>query len=95
MGDVGESAGLAAVHAAGGDVGEEFAEDEVKGDGVLEIAAEGEEFGGDLLGGLELEELAMVEEAEVELRVAEHAAAAAVGELEIAAGVRGAMHCGV
>jgi len=55
LGDVGEGAGLAAVHAAGGDVGEEFAEDEVEGDGVLEIATEGQEFGADFLGGLELE----------------------------------------
>jgi hypothetical protein len=88
LGDVGEGAGGAAVHATGGDVGEEFAEDEVEGDGVLEVAAEGEEFGADFLGGLELEEFAMVEEAEIEARVAEHAAAAAVGELEIAAWVR-------
>ena len=79
---------MAAVHAAGGDVGEEFAEDEVEGDGVLEVAAEGEEFGADFLGGLELEKFAMVEEAEIEMGVAEHAAAAAVGELEIAARVR-------
>jgi hypothetical protein len=59
---------LAAVHAAGGDVGEEFAQDEVERDGVLEIAAEGEEFGADIFGGLELEEFAMVEEAEFEAR---------------------------
>jgi hypothetical protein len=87
LGDVGEGAGGAAVHATGSDVGEEFAEDEVEGDGVLEIAAEGEEFGTDFFGGLELEEFAMVEEAEIDMRVAEHAAAAAVGELEIAARV--------
>jgi hypothetical protein len=79
---------LAAVHAAGGDVGEEFAEDEVEGDGILEIAAEGEEFGADFFSRLELEEFAMVEEAECLARVAEHAAAAAVGELEVAARVR-------
>jgi hypothetical protein len=94
LGDVGEGAGLAAVHAAGGDVGEEFAEDEIEGDGVLEIAAEGEEFGADFLGGLELEEFAMVEEAECLARVAEHATAAAVSELEVAAWVHGAVRCG-
>jgi hypothetical protein len=88
LGNVGQGAGLAAVHAAGGDVGEEFSEDEVEGDGVLEIPAEGQEFGADFLGGLELEEFAMVEEAELLARVAEHAAAAAVGELEIAAWLR-------
>ena len=87
LGDVGEGAGGAAVHATGGDVGEEFAEDEVEGDGVLEVAAEGEEFGADFFGGLELEEFTMVEEAEIEARVAEHAATAAVGELELAAWV--------
>ena len=79
---------MAAVHAAGGDVGEEFSEDEVEGDGVLEIAAEGQEFGADFFGGLELEEFAMVEEAECLVRVAEHAATTAIGELEIAAWVR-------
>ena len=87
LGDVGEGAGGAAVHASGSDVGEEFAEDEVEGDGVLEVAAEGEEFGADFFGGLELEEFTMVEEAEIEARVAEHAATAAVGELELAAWV--------
>ena len=86
LGDVGEGAGVAAVHASGGDVGEEFAEDEVDGDGIAEIAAEGEEFGADFRGGLELEEFAMVEEAELAGGfVEEHAAAAAVGELEVAA----------
>ena len=87
LGDVGEGAGGAAVHATGGDVGEEFAEDEVEGDGVLEVAAEGEEFGTDFFSGLELEEFTMVEEAEWLARVAEHATAAAVGELEVAARV--------
>jgi hypothetical protein len=91
LGDVGEGAGLTAVHAAGGYVGEEFAEDEVEGDGVLEVAAEREEFGADFLGGLELEEFAMVEEAECLAGVAEHAATAAVGELEVAAWVPGAV----
>ena len=91
--DVGESAGVAAVHASGGDMGEKFAEDEVDGDGILEVAAEGEEFGADFGGGLELEKFAMVEEAELAGGVMkEHAAAAAVGELEVAAvfGVCGA-----
>jgi hypothetical protein len=86
LGDVGEGAGVAAVHATGGDVGEKFAEDEVDGDGVLEIAAEGEKLGADFGGGLELEKFAMVEEAELAGGfVEEHAAAAAVGELEVAA----------
>jgi hypothetical protein len=94
LGDVGEGAGLTAVHAAGGDVREEFAEDEIEGDGVSEVAAEGEEFGGDFLRGLELLEFAIVEEAEFEMGVTEHAATAAVGELEVAARVHGAVCCG-
>lgn len=86
LGDVGESAGVAAVHASGGDVGEEFAEDEIDGDRILEIATEIQEFGADFRGGLQLEKFAMVEEAECSGGVmAEHAAAAAVGELEDAA----------
>jgi hypothetical protein len=84
LGDVGQGAGWAAVHAAGGYVGEKLSKYEIEGDGVLEIAAESEEFGADFLDGLELEEFAIVEEAEFEVRVTEHAAAAAVGELEIA-----------
>jgi len=86
LGDVGEGAGVAAVHASGGDVGEEFAEDEIDGDGILEIATEVEEFGADFGGGLELEKFAVMEEAEVSGGVVgEHATAAAVSELEDAA----------
>ena len=93
LGNVGEGAGVAAVHATGGDVGEEFSQDEIDSDGILEVAAEGEEFGADFCGGLELEKFAVVEEAELAGGVMkEHAAAAAVGELEVAAvfGVCGA-----
>ncbi len=86
LGDVGEGAGVAAVHASGGDVGEEFAEDEIDSDGILEIAAKVEEFGADFGGGLQLEKFAMVEETECSGGVvAEHAAAAAISELEDAA----------
>jgi len=86
LGDVGEGAGVAAVHASGGDVGEEFAEDEIDGDGILEIATEVEEFGADFGGGLELEKFAVMQEAEVSGGVVgEHATAAAVSELEDAA----------
>ena len=63
LGDVGEGTGVAAVHASGGDVGEKFAKDEIDANGILEIGAEGQEFGTDLRGGFELEECALVEEA--------------------------------
>ena len=99
LGDVGEGAGVAAVHATGGDVGEEFAENEIDGDGVTEIAAEGQEFGADFGGGLELEKFAMVEEAKCSGgAMAEHTAATAVSELEDAAifgRVGGAGFCAV
>ena len=86
MGDVGESAGGAAVHAAGGDVGEDFAENEVDADGMVEFGAEGQEFRADGFGGFELLESAVVEEAEFAGGlVSEHAAAATVGELVVAA----------
>ena len=86
LGDVGEGAGVAAVHASGGDVGEKFAKDEIDANGILEIGAEGQEFGTDFRGGFELEECALVEEAKFAGGfVAEHAAAPAVGELEVAA----------
>jgi hypothetical protein len=86
LGDVGEGAGVAAVHASGGDVGEEFAEDEIDGDGILEIATEVQEFGADFGSGLQLEKFAVMEEAEFSGGVmAEHTAATAVGELEDAA----------
>ena len=99
LGDVGEGAGVAAVHASGGDVSEEFAEDEIDGDGILEIAAEVEKFGADFRGGLQLEKFAMVEEAECSGgAMAEHTAATAVSELEDAAifgRVGGAGFCAV
>jgi hypothetical protein len=86
LGDVGEGAGVAAMHASGDDVGEEFSENEIDANGMLEVVAEGEEFGADFFGGFELEECAVMEEAELAGGlVAEHAAAAAVGELKVAA----------
>jgi hypothetical protein len=54
---------------------------------VVEFSAEGEEFRADGFGGFELHESAVMEEAEFSGGfVAKHAAAAAVGELVVAAG---------
>jgi hypothetical protein len=88
LADVGESGGFAERDAVlrGGD--EKFAEDMVDIGGGEEIAVERcGNFGAETLGLEELELLVGVESAEERMkRVARHAAAAAVGELELAAG---------
>ena len=76
------------MHAAGGYVGEKLSKYEIEGDGVLEIAAESEEFGADFLDGLEWEEFAIVEEAEFEVRVTEHAAAGPSANWKLQRGCR-------
>ncbi len=87
LADVGEDGGVAGWDAVLGQGGEEFAEDEVDVGGGHEITADG---GGDLgteaLGFEELHFVAGVEEAKSGVAVvAEHAATASVGSLELAA----------
>lgn len=84
---VGEGEGFADGDAVLGDGDEEFAEDVVDVGGGEEIAVEGDrDFVAEALGLDELKFLAGVESAERGMgRVAQHTAAAAVGELELAA----------
>jgi hypothetical protein len=87
LAQVGEHGGFARWDAVLGGGGEEFAEDVVDVGGGEEIAVErGGNFAAEELGFAELEFLAGVEGAEDGMsRAAQHAATAAVGELELAA----------
>ena len=87
LAEVGEGGGFAEGDAVLGYGGEEFAEDVVDVGGGEEVALErGGDLGAQALGLEELELFAGVEDAEGEMgRSAKHAAAAAVGELELAA----------
>jgi hypothetical protein len=91
LADVGEDGGGACRDAVLGSGGEEFAENEVDVGGGHELAGEGGgEFGADTLGFQKLHFIVGVEETERGMGVVtEHATAAAVGSLELAAiGVR-------
>jgi len=87
LADIGEDGGVAGWDAVLGRGGEEFAENEVDVRSGHELAGEGGgEFGAEALGFQELHLIAGVEETEGRVGVAtEHAAAATVGSLELAA----------
>ena len=85
LADVGEEGGVASRKAVLCDGGEELAEDEVDIGGGEEVAGEGgRDFRANLMRFEELPLGAGVEGAEPRMVVAEHAAAAAVGEVELA-----------
>jgi hypothetical protein len=87
LADIGEDGGVAGWDAVLGRGGEEFAENEVDVRSGHELAGEGGgEFGAEALGFQELHLIAGVEETEGGMGVVtEHAAAASVGSLEMAA----------
>ena len=82
LAEVAKSVGGLMRDALSGESGEDFAEDVVDvGDGV-ELAGKGSELGGELVGFEKLLFFAGVEEAESRMALfAEHATAAAIGEL--------------
>ena len=87
LADVSENGGVARRNAVVGEEGEEFSQDVVEIVGGLELAGEGNELGADAVGFEELLLLAGVEEAEGGVILpADHAAAAAIGAGEQAAG---------
>jgi len=91
LAEVGEDGGVAARNAILSDGGEKFAEDEVDVSGSKEIAGESTgDFRAELMGFAELLFGAGVEGAERRMIAAKHAAAASVGELELAQGRVGA-----
>ena len=86
LADVGENGSVAGGDTVLGRSGKEFAQDEVDVGGGHELAGEGGgEFSADTVGFQELHLVARVEEAERRVVATEHAAAAAVGSLELTA----------